>query len=191
MSKAKCADSYKPYNAVILAIDPGKVSGAALFKCGELKYHGPVDSFGKMQNAVQRAAAGAGSYVTQDGKGLPLVIVIERFVPHGKWSAASRAGLNENVGMWKAAIAELPKRRNYGPYVVRVYPQTWRGKLYSAAGPGEFTSDGWKDVAVGYVENAYSITTDHNTAEAILIGRWSCRAGSVGDVLPKRFREVG
>lgn len=169
--KLKLAPSYSPWACVILAIDPGADSGFALYDHGELLEWGNAHSFGMMRVAAERA------HMHAEFIGAPLVIVIESHSVWAGWGAKQREAVIENVGEWKLAIKQLPKRMPVTK-TIRVNVSTWRSTVLGkvrAVSKAEV-----KAVAFAIFKAKLATDIDHNTAEAILIGHWATHAGEVG-----------
>jgi len=173
----------KPWPAAILAIDPGKTSGAAILVRGEIFGIWGVDGFEAADIVVQHWSDLATVHEAE------LVVVMEKWAGTFKRGSITAAGLGESAGMWKAALErnKIPKSR-----VVRVFPQTWYARVIG----GRKRAD-QKDVVMRAMLHRYpqirqmnaADKLDHNGAEALAIGTWGARAPEVGDVLPKRVRE--
>ena len=74
---------YKPWQCVICAVDPGKFSGVSYWVCGRLSGHASVI---KVSDYVSSA------YAIAQIRSLPLVFVIEKHSPYGKWGHAQKEG---------------------------------------------------------------------------------------------------
>lgn len=120
--KPKPPPSFKPFACVILAIDPGAESGAAIFDHGKLLQWQAVRRYGEMKRIAIQAHEHA-AFIDA-----PLVCVIESHSVWSGWSAKAREGVIENVGLWKAAIKALP-RRSPTTKTIRVNVSTWRARL--------------------------------------------------------------
>ncbi|MEQ8720989.1 MAG: hypothetical protein RID81_06895 [Sandaracinaceae bacterium] len=166
----------RPWPCVILAIDPGKVSGWAILREGR-----PVLSGTATTREDRERAVGSALCIGEDS-GLPLVVVGEKWTPGGRFGGArTMAGLGAAWGRWEETLDEagVPKTRR-----LRVNVQTWRA---ATIGGPQRKSEQWKADAVATVRRVYQIeakTSDE--AEAVLVGRWAESAGEVGRKLPKR-----
>lgn len=172
----------RPVEAMILAIDPGKKAGAAIFFRGKLLEHRAVsDKPAERALWVDTAIKAA---VTQE---VPVVMVIERFGAgagaKGHFSSRTRDGIAARVGAWIEAwriAGQSPAR------IVRVYPQTWR---LPVLGRGAGETEQMKMLARLYVGGRYEIESadlDDNEAEAVCIGIWATTAGVVRKVCGTR-----
>lgn len=190
MKAKKKPNSLVPWECVILAIDPGADSGIAIYKNGILEASGKQPTYaalGTLQAWCQHARRLALRGWHIGAKEIPLIVVIESHVIHGRWSASAMAGLAEHTGAWKACIAELPRMR-WKVKVLRVPVDEWRKGIYGhcrSKAPRfrkndrhvEYdTGQYWKEMAVGATG-----VEDHNEAEAILIGRYASKWWKVGE----------
>ena len=168
--------SLQPWRAVVLAVDPGEVSGWAIYAHGKLVTFGQCDVFDHAEVAkIVRAAA----ITMAELSSLPPVLVLER-----PWSART---LGPSRALWGKAweMAGMSARR-----IVRCYPARWRAQLF---GGGMHCA---KQEHVRRVEQlrAQAIAArgnapiQHDAAAALCIGAWACRAAEVGSVLPVAFR---
>lgn len=108
-----------------------------------------------------------------------LVVAIES---HSVWkgmSAKSREGLHRNAGIWVQATDELRTRRP-ATKIVRVNVSTWRAAFGLRSVEGKDAQLVLASLLAGCE------ISDHNEAEAILIGYYACRSELVGKVLGKR-----
>jgi hypothetical protein len=178
--KAK-PNSYTPWNCVILAIDPGQKSGVAIYSQGLRVTSGtnhdkPVPYWVRIAGRVARA------------ENIPLIVVIESHVVHGRWNAAGFAGTAESVGVWKEYIGKLEGLK-WKPKVLRLPVDTWRKGIYGSCRRPKhmFGNDGrayWK-----WMAREAAQVEDDDAAEAILIGEYACKWGKVGE--QSGVKEVG
>lgn len=165
------------HRCVILAIDPGKTSGWALFVDGE------YTASGIAKKHAERLEAATMATVAADQWHLPLVVVAEKWTPGGKFAGArTMAGLGASWGLWTAALeeAEIPKAR-----VLRVNTQTWRARVLGG-GWGVKTEEWDRRARLRATAEAGSDVFDDNEAEAICIGVWARMAREVEAKLPKK-----
>ncbi len=173
-----------PHPYVVLAIDPGKVSGWALFIEGDYITSGTARDYADRNNAARLGADAA------DTSKRPLVVVAEKWTPGGKFAGArTMAGLGAAWGLWLAAleVAEVPVSR-----VLRVHTQTWRAAVLG--GGWGVTSREWDARAQ---RHARVVTgrdeLDDNEADAIGIGAWAFTLGGRVECdrkLPKKLRRT-
>lgn len=177
--KPKLAASHTPHDCVVLAVDPGKVSGYALFCRGELQDSYEVTSADVREYCVNHAVN------LSDNERLPLVVVAEKWTAGGWRSAASMIGLGAAWGAWAEQLERygVPKRR-----IMRVYSQTWRAAVIGGA---QRSSAAWKTAAMQRARPVFkgvhgtSTFVGPDEAEAICIGLWAIKAGEVAAALPK------
>lgn len=159
--------SLAPWRCVILAIDPGKRGGIAIFRGGTLVAYGDG-----AKNATEIARAYA------DDDRLPLVVAIEDWTTWGKWSYAAKMGLAESVGEWKARVNAMPRRRPTTK-IVRIKLDAWRKAIYGFCRAK--SGFDWKEQAIYSANMRHNVrVSDHNIAEAILLGEYACRCPEVG-----------
>lgn len=170
--KPKPPPSHIPWRCVILSVDPGDDSGAAIHVCGKLVEWGLANTLGKIEACARKA------YEIAERENLPLVVVIEEWSAHGRWSHRSKETLAGSVRDWKRAVADLPRRRPTTK-ILRVHLSRWRAAFRCARG---ITKPELVTLAKALHHRIRFTDLDHNTAEAILIGGWGCYAGEVGDL---------
>lgn len=163
------------HRCVLLAIDPGKDSGVAVFIKGQLMHSGNAKSAAERSMWVTTA-------LEHCHKTIPIAVVMEKWsYAGGKWGPRTMQGLAEHAGRWNEILDlhSVPKSRR-----VRVFPATWRAAILG--GPQRAREE-WHKAARDYVKLRYPTTEFDSTdeAEAICIGEWGARADSVYDVLPR------
>jgi hypothetical protein len=190
-----------PWRCVLLAVDPAKLSGWALFRDGLLLGHGLASSARERELVAQWAFAEARS------GGLPLIVVAETwnarsFKPAAsarpgvraatRLSTATLIGMGASWGRWLEQLereGELRLDRWVGPKVVRVEPTTWRAVTIGNAGnAASMKLRALQRAQCACVDRGLLPPADTNVADAIVIGQWGCHAGQVGEVLPAAFR---
>ena len=169
-----------PVPAVVLAIDPGAESGAAVMLLGKL-----VCSVAVADKPEARAFAVGLATGTAERTGLPLLVVIEKFGAgagaRGTFGARTLAGIERRVGAWVEAskVAGVPQR-----HITRVLPQTWRSRVL---GKGGGPSETLKALARVYASRRFTIVaTSDDEYEAICIAVWATTAPEVAKMLGKR-----
>ncbi len=180
---------YRPWQAAVIAVDPGRTSGWALSVQGDLRAAGEVPGLDLAR--VTEVCAAALAMAPE----LPAVLVIEKPFIHPRMSRANAAqtvaGIAAASEVWRQVwtAAGGVKRR-----IVGVYPATWR-----AAVLGRGMGTARRDVArESEQRTARALAADAglfaapgpDAAAAICIATWGARAGEVGKVLPKRFRAL-
>lgn len=171
----KLAPSHVPHPVVILAIDPGRVSGWALYVHGQRLDSGIANTVETRRAAVELAQA------AERDSGYRLVVVGETWQASrhaGKdrrMNAATLAGLGASWGLWLAALeeAEHPKRR-----VMRCPQTAWKRAIVGSP----FASHAVSMVALA---RRYGDRPEDELA-ALAIGEWATRAGEVAAKIPKR-----
>lgn len=171
----------KPWPVAILAIDPGACSGVAMYHgggCARSASAAVMDQWRIVSDFETRCIQW----------GLPGVLVIENSTPHGRWGAKAYAGLHANRAMWLQVWSKASEgsKRLAKKRVVKVYPATWRARLF---GTGVMRGDTARTMAIAHVREEFDLDIDnHNQAEAICIGQWATYAPEVGAVLSKRIK---
>ncbi len=158
---------------VVLCIDAGATSGYALVRMSPTSR--PVSAQRMLIDRGTVRAEDASELVPRlvgRAMGLPLLVVGE------KWALA---GMHRMVGAnlhaaWKQweypLLRVVPKSR-----IIRVYPQVWRKAVF---GRGNLRSEQAKRRAVQRAQAEWSPhVTDHNEAEALLLGTWAQHAPEV------------
>lgn len=147
-----------PWPIFICAIDPSnESSGWAMFISGMLFDHGVAVTWFDRAQVANRAAKHA------KDAGLPLLFVLE------DWGGSVRStltafGMGAARGKWLQVIGETHYREDHVSYI---HLSTWR----SRAGVGRCAdSDAYKARAVEMVRRKFSVSVEHDEAEAILIG---------------------
>jgi len=174
--KRKAPPVHRPWQATVIAVDPGKVSGWAIFRHGTYMTSGLLkrtDNVG-MSEVADTAVALAKSL------GVPAVLVLEYHPWAGTGNA--RAGLEAAREAWRIAWRQAG---GHVGKVVNANVATWRGNVLGVTrGPM---------VLLYEREHARRLTrkadVSQDEAAAIGIGVWASRAGEVGAVLPKSARE--
>ena len=170
----------KPNPCVILAIDPGEKSGAALMLLGKLIFSTAVKDSPEARAFVVKLAMDA----AEGAGGLPVRVVIEKFGAgmgaHGHFGARTLAGIERRVGAWResAQLAGVKLTE-----IVRVYPQTWRSRVL---GKGSGSSESMKALARVYVAKRFDIESpSEDEAEAICIAVWATTAPEIAKTFTK------
>lgn len=185
-----------PLPCVILAVDPGRTSGWAIYAQGRPVSWGTLDAADAL--SVQDVLLSACRL--SDHVGLPLVLVGETWnVGGANASPSTWQGLGAAWGAWKYAAEHLAKSRRgqpdaLGPQLVasrilRASTSTWRAAFGMMRAPKDAAKGWYKERAVGLVSERLGLVVKpehHDAAEALLIGLWATRAEAVGKKLPKR-----
>lgn len=186
----------RPWPVAILALDPSKsCSGAALLLPSHLldvvvlpeerakptREHSVVwahdVSGARREKRMLELIAGAQQYASL--RGLPLVVVAEKWTGHGKFGGArTQRGLGEGFAEWRMALAV----RGFHSEIVRVVPSRW----YAAVIGGKKRRDDKQTVVQAMLRRFPHLGPDlgDDAAEAVAIGLWASLAGEVGMVVP-------
>jgi hypothetical protein len=167
---------------VILAVDPGKTCGWAIFVEGSLVASG---SFKTDLDEILAVFKIAKRY--RDESGLPLVVVGEKWGRGGRMNPETAAGLGAQWGPWYYAA----RSKHVGgdvplSHILRVHQRTWRTSMLGV-GVGH-DADTWKKLAAIRCKAQFGIDVTGDRAEAILIGFWGGFPRSRGEEDPS---EVG
>lgn len=164
----------RPANAVILAVDPGRHDGSAVFYRDKL-----LSSAGATATRSGREAMIRPAVARAREEGVPFVAVLETWTKHRKkantkgdgWTFTTALRCGEQAGRWLADIEEADPHG-----IVRVKPLPWRGALW---GGRHMTTEVAKARAVQHAEQVFGIMCGDNEAEAICIGHWATHADDV------------
>ena len=171
--------AYDPIPVTILAIDPGRTSGWAVYSLDRCIASGTAKTHDQRVLAIEIAQA------EESRSGRKLVIVAEKWTAGGAFGGArTMGGLGAAWGMWQAALESrgVPNAR-----IVRVYPQTWRAQVLG--GGWGVKSDEWALRAAKRAETETGHPCSDDEAEAVCIGAWALRADAVRDKAPSRRRK--
>lgn len=186
-------DSYTPHDCVILAIDPGNVSGWAIVSprraAADPKQSVTVWS-GRVTGGPKHIVEMARDAATNDVM-RPLVVVAETWttgdrVHDRRMRAATMLGLGAAWGRWSDALdaVGVPKSR-----ILRVNTSTWRAKVIG--GPMNRSTEEWKRLALLHAQQRFPVrapsgkVTHDDEAEALCIAAWAMYAGPVGEAVKK------
>lgn len=200
MSKRKKAPTLaSPIPCVIIAVDPGRASGWAIFLEGRPVSWGVVDAADAQR--VQRVLLDACRLAQL--RNVPLVLLGETWNAGGARGVAQWQGLGAAWGAWKYAAEHLSSSRRgerdaLGPQLVanrmmRVSTSTWRAHFGMMRAPKGAPKSWYKERAVELARDELHLVVDgahHDAAEALLIGLWGTRALAVAKKLPKRVMEA-
>lgn len=168
---------------VIVAVDPGLTSGWATMLEGR-----PV-SWGEVQAAdntrIEEILLAAIELAVK--LELPVVLLGEDWgtVKGAFGGSGARAGLDAAWGAWRFAAERLHARGLPAMVRLRVNLTTWKSAFGLAGLREEFA----KPYAIRAVKSRLKIDVgeQHNAGEALLIGTWGARAGTVGAKLPVKL----
>lgn len=170
----------RPWLCDILAIDPGRTSGWALFQCGIYTASGECNAMLEAERIVElmlpRSNHPARFAIELHQQGDK--VGDERMTPR------TLIGLSETTGAWKSALL---RRGVSERHIVRVLVPTWRGRVTTAARGTRKEAHQSRELMTASWVSGQRITKP-NEAAAICIGHWACRAGEIGRTLPKRVQ---
>lgn len=174
----------------ILAIDPGKCSGVALFRHGELITCDSCDvATQELEDHVRNALELALNAT------VPLVLIGETWGKGGPMGMAQWQALGAAWLRWKWALQEAWQdqkdeynndRINWAPKAITIHVSTWRSATYKR----RLEKDTYKSTAIEVVNRRHGLQLQekqHDIAEAILIGEYASTCAKVRNVLPKRL----
>jgi len=172
--------SFRPWRAVVLALDAAESSGWAIWSCGKLACSGEVRSIYADEGVreVVRVVEQAKAFAAQ--LRVPWVAILE-----ASWGGHMSVGTSAASGYWIFALrnAQLPRAR-----IGEVYPARWRARVL----PKGMHSAKRDVVRACEIEFASRVVGGRDVgsdeAPAILIGKWGTQAGEVGAMLPKNAR---
>lgn len=156
------------HEACVLGIDPGEVSGWAIWQRGELVKYGVIlDVFGPLPAEL------AAHFLRYRG---PHVAVVERPF-RVQFGTQTNIGTADRIWRKRFEEARIP--------FVRVYPSSWRSKVLGK-GWGNASRDLARAKEQEVARGIAQVTSIHpDAAPALLMGKWGCFAGEVLAVLPK------
>ncbi len=151
---------------VLLAIDPGRVSGWALFVDGVLREHGTAKDLDGRRVAM---AAAIRAVFSMGGAG-HIHVLAEEWSAGGWGSYKTLLGLGAQWGKWLALFEDhkIKKAR-----IKRVPVDEWRKVI--PFGAKRMNRDQWKAAARRTVQLEFGLDVSDDEAEAILIGWWECQ----------------
>lgn len=155
---------------VILAIDPGAVSGWALW------HFGPITS-GVAKTWKERADVISMALNTACEE--PLVVAIEKWQPGGlRMSFSTMVGLGRARGKWDHVLEVAGIRR-----IVEATPYEWRKATIGAGRVG-------REDAKSMARARYPHAESPDGAEALCIAEWADKSGAAKAMAAKRFRRA-
>lgn len=169
---------------ITLAIDPGKVSGAAIFirrECvGAWACKDPYDRRAAISEWFKHISAHA-----QDDILMHPMVVAERWSQgprkrDPRATAQMMIGLGASWGRWQEQL-EIAGVKN--SQIMRVYPQKWKAKIVSPNAKKEEISMAVRAMIHGV---HVPINDGYDASDACGIGIWASMAPEVGDRIPKR-----
>jgi hypothetical protein len=186
--KPRLPPAMRPWQCLVLAIDPGENSGYAAFEAGQLYAWDEVNVF----DWARVGGVISGFLARSQHIGMEAVLVIEK--PFRGETGASRP-------IWKRQWVESGGKKSR---IVQEYPQTWRSQIFrGVAGKPQAIARaaeeglahalisrklGWRAIFEGEAHALGKL--GHDACAAISIGEWACRAGKVGAVLPAKVRRL-
>lgn len=172
---------YTPNRCVILAIDPGKVSGVAILRNGELWNCGiTIDDGGVTDWRLGRLDWVRRAYWRARDWRLPLVIAAETWTRHGL-STAALIGLGAEWGEWKNGIKRFPRMKPTIK-IVRYRPMAWRQAIFGKR-LWTLTREQWDEKTIAYARGqwpSFAEEFDRDSAAAACIGLVASRDEKVG-----------
>lgn len=182
----------KPNPCHVLAVDPGKTSGAASFVRGELRWADTVDVadpdhvYRVVRSALEAAFADDAT----------LVLVGETWGRGGYRGMAQWQGLGAAWKQWDWALDRVKRDlRNEGhkgpaPKKMRMHAATWRSRVFG----GRVGKKIAKELAIEVTYRKFGVSLapdEHDAAEACMIGYCATFAPEVRKLLPKRAFKIG
>jgi len=188
-----------PWPVVVLAVDPGAVSGAAIVTPSDgglvehLEVVDPMTT--RIEELLDDAADRARSLDAE------LILALEDWGSGGLVGIKTWLGLGATRGYWRraamlAARAELDDVLVQSRCCVHVNMRTWRGRMIDESGDRDehgrfhpYDSDGWKRAATRTLARLqpHVRMSGADEAEAGLIGLYGIRSDEVGRLLPDRY----
>lgn len=175
MKRPRLPPATVPHDCVILAVDTASNSGWSVWQGGGFYASGETRVMNHSELvAVVKIAMGVATDANLTDK--HVVLVLERPFAGNAWTQQSLGAARH---AWLSAWCEyhgtkVPHR------VVRVYPATWRSRLFRTT---KHTLQMEHDLGQAMIGASRVVGADE--AAAICIGKWATLAGEVAAVLPK------
>lgn len=178
---------------LVAAIDPGKVSGWALFQTAHNHFGGERASllrFGTTKSAGQRRTVARYLFDQAIDLREPIAFVFETWPPHGKWGAEVKFSMGESRGRWLEQIEtqwyEQADVMSHSFLITKALTNDWRRAMFSDGGRflKNQKSKVWKSLAVNRARVLWSAENPTgDEAEAICIGEYGCKMPEVVEFL--------
>lgn len=169
--KPKPPPSFRPWECVVLALDPAATTGWAIWASGRLHSSGEFPIF---TGAGTREASRIVELLVDIGDtlGLPVVVVAER-----SWGGRMGTGETSAVGFWRFALLAHQVAK---ASVLLVYPATWRARVLpkGMASAERDAVRACEQTEAARLTKSAQVGADE--AAAVLIGKWASQAGEVG-----------
>lgn len=159
----------------IIAIDPGKKSGASLF------LHGKFSAAWQVGNkAAERQDVLLHCCHKATEAELPIVVVMESWPYIG--SIRTAIGLGKAAGRWleQAELQGIPQRR-----IIEINVNVWRKGVYGVL-HNRIGKEAWKAQAVSQAHIRFGQRLEEDAAEAAMMGLYATMSEEVEEVVPKR-----
>lgn len=176
--KLRLTPSHTPIDCVVLAVDTAKNSGWSLWVRGKYVDSGEIGimDHGRM---VARIRYCMGVVMDSGLSSEKFVLVLERSWGGGRHQIEGLgAARHAWLSAWCDAHATKTPRR-----VVRVYPATWRARIF-----GTTKQTSGRESSFGLVHKGSAAGGDE--AAAICIGAWASHAGEVAAVLAPKPKKA-
>ncbi len=168
-------EALRPYDCVVLAIDPGAESGWAILSAGKLCAYGGATSRQGRDETIRMALAEA------ERTKKKLVAVAESWAPY-----VSRA-LQPAWMAWKESLLACGVSQTK---IGRMNVATWRTRVLGK-GAMKLDTAAAKLACVRLVENCFDVVVlSHNAAEAICLGIAASKCLKTGKRLPKKVAKA-
>jgi hypothetical protein len=176
--KTKPSPVFRPWRAVVLALDTAENTGWSVWDRGVLIEHGEQEIY--TEDGVREVIR-----IVETAKRIALNLDVHWVcMSERSWGGHMGTGATQAFGFWMFALrnAQLPRAR-----IGQVYPATWRARVLRGgmhAAPREA-------VRACEVETASALVgrrVGNDQAAGILIGKWAIQAGETGELLPKNAR---
>lgn len=159
---------------VVLAIDPAKVSGWAVFVNG-LHHSSGEGTFKR----ADRDAVVLDARTLAEARDVPIAVAMETWTPHGAWGFKQAMGVGEQTGRWLDSL----EAHHVDHRLVRVQVNVWRRAVLSP--PRAAKKAQLKTLAImrarALMQTRRSI--GDNEAEAVCMAYWACHAPAVRGLL--------
>lgn len=155
-------------NFLALGIDPSStISGYAIMSLIDGKTAHVVSGESDSYTRADRDAIAFGFIKHAEKNRLRMLVAMETWSLHGKWSNVAKVSVCESGGRWRETL----EFAGIGHKCSRVLVDTWRREILLEK--RRLKTEQWKGLAKLHVEAATGIQARENQAEAVCIALWA------------------
>ena len=157
-------------NFLALGIDPATtVSGYAIMSMIEGKISHVVSGESDGYTRADRDAIAFGFIAHAEKNALRMMVAMETWSLHGKWSNAAKVSVCESGGRWKETL----EFAGIGHKCQRCKVDEWRREVLMER--RRIKTPEWKSLAIAHAETATGFKPRENQSEAICIALWALK----------------